>query len=42
VPEPRGLLGQRRDEGRVGMAEGVDRDPGAEIEEAAAIGRGMR
>ena len=33
----RGLLGQRRDEMRMGVAERVDRDAGAEIEISLAV-----
>ena len=39
VPELLGLLGQRRDQRRVGMAERGDRDAAGKIEHAAAVGR---
>ena len=39
VPDLLGLVLQRRDEVRVGMAEGIDGDAGAEIEIALAVDR---
>ena len=39
VPELLGLLGQRLDQMRMGVAERVDRDAGGEIEVALAVGR---
>ena len=36
-----GLLGQRLDQQRMGMAEHIDRDAGREVEIALAVGRGQ-
>ena len=38
VPELAGLLGQRLDQRRVGVAERIDGDAAGEIEHAAAVG----
>ncbi len=37
MPEPRRLIGQRRDQMRVAVAQRVDRDPGREIEISAPV-----
>ena len=38
VPELPGLLGQRRDQSRMGVAERVDGDAAGEVEKASAVG----
>ena len=40
MPDLLGLLGERLDQLRMGVAERIDRDAGGEIEIALAVGRG--